>query len=183
MSSSSTGSPLVSIILPVFNGAAYLRESLDSILAQTYPRIEILVMDDASTDDTPEIAASYGNKIRICRQSVNKGIYSNCNDGIAMATGKYIATYHSDDVYLTQIVEREVEFLERHPEAGAVFCQDIFIDSAGREYARLELPQELRGGRPLDYGTIFNALLTRKNRFLRCPSNMTRASVYQDVGV
>src|SRR5262249_36868443 len=53
---------------------------------------------------------------------------------------------------------------------------------AGRDYGRLELPPEVRGGRPLDFTTILNAMLRRKNRFLRCPSNMTRASVYRDVG-
>jgi GT2 family glycosyltransferase len=153
------------------------------MLAQTYPNVEILVMDDASTDATPEIVASYGARVRNCRQPQNRGIYNNCNDGIAIAAGRYIATYHADDVYLPTIVEREVDFLERNPEAGAVFCQDIFIDSDGKEYARLELPPEVRGGRPLEYGAVFNALLRRKNRFLRCPSNMTRASVYADVGV
>lgn len=174
--------PLVSIIIPVFNGEEYLRESLDSIVGQTYSHTEVLVMDDASTDGTPDVIAAYGEKVRQYRQPSNRGIYGNMNDGIAMARGDHIAIYHSDDVYDPRIVEREVEFLGRHPEAGAVFCQDIFIDPQGRERGRLELVPEVRGGRPLDYRTVFNALLTHRNRFLRCPSCMVRASVYKDVG-
>ncbi|HVF10570.1 MAG TPA: glycosyltransferase [Abditibacteriaceae bacterium] len=182
MADNSTESPLVSIIVPVFNGAQFLRESLDSIVAQTYPRLEITVMDDASTDSTPDIIASYGDRVQCHRQPQNRGIYANMNDGIALARGEYIAIYHADDVYDPSIVEREVAFLQRHPEAGAVFCKDIFIDSTGRELGQLELPPEVRGGRPLDYRIIFNALLTHKNRILRCPSCMVATAVYHDVG-
>ena len=106
----------MSIIVPVYNGEQYLRESLDSILAQTYPITEILVMDDASTDGTAAILESYGDRIRVIRQPQNRGIYANANDGIAMAQGEYIAIYHADDVYLPTMVEQEVEFLERYPD-------------------------------------------------------------------
>jgi hypothetical protein len=94
-----------------------------------------------------------------------------------------VAVYHGDDVYLPEIVEREVDFLCQHPEAGAVFASDVFIDRDGREFGRIELPRELRGGGPFDYPTILNCLLTYKNPFLRCPSSMVRASVYAEVGV
>jgi len=176
-------SPIVSIVVPVYNGGRYLREALDSILAQTYRAIEVIVMDDASTDGTPDILASYGDTIRVVRQPQNRGIYQTTNAGIALARGELIACYHSDDIYLPTIVEQEVAFLQRYPEAGAVFASDIFIDADGREYGRLTLPPDVPGDRPLDYGLILNALLTHKNRFLRCPTAMVRASVYRDVGV
>src|SRR2546425_109895 len=111
--------PLVSIVVPVWNGEAHLRESLDSILGQTYPRLELIAVDDASTDSTPEILASYGDRIRIHRQPATRGIYGNANDGIALAQGELVAVFHADDVYLPELVEREVEWLERHPEARA----------------------------------------------------------------
>lgn len=174
--------PLVSIIVPVSNGERYLRESLDSILAQTYPRTEIMVMDDASTDGTPEIIASYGDRISFYRQPQNRGIYGNMNDGIGLARGEYIAIYHSDDVYDPRIVEREVGFLQQHPEAGAVFCKDIFINPEGQERGRLELVPEVRGGRPLNYRVILNTLLKYQNYIFRCPSCMVRAAVYKDLG-
>ncbi|HEV8722543.1 MAG TPA: glycosyltransferase [Candidatus Binatia bacterium] len=174
--------PLVSIIVPVFNGERYLRESLDSILAQTYPRTEVLVMDDASTDTTPEIIASYANRVKYYRQSQNRGIYGNANDGITIARGEYVAVYHADDLYRPNIVEREVAFLLRYPKAGAAFCLEIFIDASGRERSRVEIPPEVRGSYPLSYEVIFNALLKYKNRFLCCPTSMVRASVYHEVG-
>src|SRR6266851_125371 len=174
---------LVSIIVPVFNGERYLRESLESILAQSYPRMEIFVMDDASTDGTAGVVATFGERVEYHRQETNRGIYGNANDGIAMARGEYIAIYHADDIYDTRMIEREVDFLQRYPEAGAVFCQSIFIDPVGNERGRLEIPQQVRGGCPLPYATVFNALLKYKNTFLTCPSSMVRASAYRDVGV
>jgi GT2 family glycosyltransferase len=183
MSGALQNPPLVSIIIPVFNGEKYLRESLDSILAQTYPRTEVLVMDDASTDGTAAVAASFGQRLKYHRQQTNRGIYGNVNDGIAMANGEFIAIYHADDIYDPHIVEREVDFLQRYPDAGAVFCQTVFIDPAGNERGRLQIPKEVRGGCPLPYPVIFNALLKNKNKFLTCPSSMVRASVYRDVGV
>lgn len=175
--------PLVSIVVPVFNGERFLRESLDSIVNQSYRQVEILVMDDASTDTTPEIVASYGEAIRYHRQQQTRGIYGNANDGICLARGEFIAVYHADDVYDPRIVEHEVRFLVQHPEAGAAFCEEIFIDTVGREFGRLNLPREVQGGQPLPYPVIFNALLKYKNRFLCCPTAMVRASVHREVGV
>ena len=174
--------PLVSIVVPVLNGEAYLRQSLDSILAQTYPNIEVIVVDDGSTDSTPDIVASYSERIAYHRQPATRGIYGNANDGIARVSGEFVCVYHADDVYLPTIVEREVEFLRANADAGAVFAADIFIDGDGRELGRLVLPSEVRGGRPLAYREIVNALLKYKNPFLRCPSAMVRASVYGAVG-
>jgi glycosyltransferase involved in cell wall biosynthesis len=174
--------PLVSIIVPVFNGERYLASSLDTILAQTYSPIEVLVMDDASKDSTPQIIAGYGERIRSFRQPANRGIYGNMNDGIAMARGELIAIYHADDLYEPKIVERQVGWLQAHPDAGAAFCKDILINPEGKERGRVVLVPEVRGNRPLDHQTILNALLTYKNRFLRCPSCMVRAAVYQELG-
>jgi GT2 family glycosyltransferase len=174
--------PLVSIVVPVYNAAPFLRESLDSMLAQTYPRLEVIVLDDGSTDETPAIVASYGDRVRAVRQRETRGIYGNANDGIALASGQLVGVFHGDDVYLPTLVEREVEFLEAHPEVGAVFCKDVFVDAEGREFGRLELPPDVSGGEPLDYARVLNALLTWKNAFLRCPTALVRAEVYRDLG-
>jgi glycosyltransferase involved in cell wall biosynthesis len=175
--------PLVSVLVPAFNAARYLREAVDSILGQSYPNVEVLLLDDASSDETGSIAATYGGRIRYVRQPKNLGIYDNVNVGIGLARGDFIATYHADDFYSPTIVSTQVEFFELHPDVGAVFCSDIFVDAAGREYGRLRLPDEVRGERPLDYATVLNGVLTYKNRFLVCPSAMVRASVHQAVGV
>jgi glycosyltransferase involved in cell wall biosynthesis len=175
--------PLVTVIVPVWNGARYLRESLGSILKQTYAPIEVIVMDDASDDATPEIAQSYGEQVRYCRQPSTRGIYGNANQGIAMARGEFIAIYHADDIYDPRIVGREVAFLERYPEAGAVFSSMVMIDRSGNEAARLTLPPTVRGDRPVRFDVVLNTMLLYKNQFLMCPSSMVRASVYRDVGV
>ncbi len=174
--------PLVSIVVPAYNAARFLRASLDSILAQTYVAKEILLMDDASTDATGEIARSYNDRVQYHRQDRNRGQFANVDDGIARARGKYVAVYHADDVYLPEMVARQVAFLETHPEVGAVFASEIFIDSEGRELGRLKLPPSVRAGQPLDYPTVLNTLLSFKNCIFPGPSSMVRASVYRSVG-
>lgn len=175
--------PLVTVVVPVLNGEAYLRESLDSILGQTYARLEVIVMDDASTDSTAAITRSYADRVRYVRQSTTRGQFGNVNDGIALALGEMIGVFHADDVYTPKLVEREVAWLQAHPTAGAVFCSDVFIDVDGHEVGRLVLPPEIAGGQPLDYAAILNALLVHGNTFLRCPTALVRASVYCELGV
>ena len=174
--------PLVSIVVPVWNGERHLRESLDSILAQTYPSIEVIAIDDASTDSTPEILASYGDAVRVVRQPSNRGIYDNANDGISLARGEFVGVFHADDEYVPEMVEREVAWLRAHPDAGAVFTSVLFIDTSGRVFGRKNLPQEVRGDRALDYATVLNALLANKNAFLGCPTALVRADVYRRLG-
>jgi len=174
--------PLVSIVVPVWNGERYLRESLDSILAQTYPALEVIAVDDASTDGTPEILASYGDRIQVVRQHSTRGIYGNANDGIGLARGEFVGVFHADDVYLPEMVEREVEWLLEHPRSGAVFTSAVFVDREGREFGSKKLPQEVRGDRELDYATVVNTLLARKNAFLGCPTALVRAEVYRELG-
>jgi hypothetical protein len=173
---------LVSIVVPAYNAERFLRASLDSIVAQSYPAKEILLMDDASTDGTAGIARSYGDRIIYHRQPQNRGQFGNVDDGIARARGKYIAVYHSDDVYHPDIVAREAAFLERHPQAGAVFALDIFIDAAGKEWGRLKLPPGIQGGALLDYATVLNTILCRKNCMFPAPSSMVRAGIYRELG-
>jgi GT2 family glycosyltransferase len=180
--SSRAAPPLVTVVVPVFNAAPFLPEALGSVLAQSYPHVEVIVIDDASTDGTAGVIAAYGDRVRAERQERNLGIYATANRGIALARGELICVYHADDVYLPTIIEREAEWLGRHPEAGAVFASDVFIDAEGHEYARLTLPLEVRGERPLDHVTVVNALLTHDNTFLRCPGAMVRASVYRELG-
>ncbi len=174
--------PLVSIVVPVLDGEEYLRQSLDSILAQTYPALEVIVMDDGSTDGTTAIVAEYGDRLRYVRQERTRGIYGNANDGIALAHGDFVGVFHADDVYLPEMVEREVAWLLAHPAAAAVFCSDVFVDRDGRDVGRLQLPPELAGSRPLRYEQVLNGLLTHKNAFLRCPTALVRASVYAELG-
>jgi glycosyltransferase involved in cell wall biosynthesis len=178
--------PLVSIVVPVYNGERFLRASLDSILAQSYRRTEVIVVDDASTDGAPSIIATYAAadpRVRVHRQPENCGIFANINTGIGFARGELIAIHHSDDLYHPEMLGREVDFLRATPEVGAVFCLDAFIDEDGREYGRVELPVGIRGGEPLDFAAVLNGILRYQNVFIRGGSSLIRKAVYDEVGV
>lgn len=174
--------PLVSVVVPVHNAARYLRESLDSIVAQSYPNLEVLVADDASSDGSAEIAESYDDCVRVLRREENLGQFSNVEDALGKTRGEYVCVYHADDVYHPEIVQRETAFLRNHPDVGAVFCQDVFIDARGHEYGRLELPDDVPTGMPLGHRDLLRALMLHKNRFLRTPGTMVRSELYEAVG-
>jgi glycosyltransferase involved in cell wall biosynthesis len=90
--------PLVSVILPVYNGSKYLKDAIDSVLGQTYPHIEILVINDGSTDDSQKIIDAFGPNIRAFKQE-NQGVAAARNFGIAKAKGQFIAFLDQDDYY------------------------------------------------------------------------------------
>ena len=107
--------PLISCIIPVFNGERYLGEALDSILAQTYRPIEIIVVDDGSTDGTPELVAPYGDRIRYIRQK-NAGAPTARNLGLRVAQGEFIAFLDSDDLWHAEKLARQTARFEARPE-------------------------------------------------------------------
>lgn len=104
--------PLVSIIIPVYNGSNYVGEAIDSALAQTYKNIEIIVVNDGSTDNTEEIIKSYGNKLRYFKKE-NGGVSTALNLGIKKSKGEYISWLSHDDVYYPNKIERQVEELKK----------------------------------------------------------------------
>lgn len=123
--------PLVSIVIPVYNGSNYLREAIDSALAQTYKNIEILVINDGSNDDgrTEAIARSYGNKIRyFCK--TNGGVSSALNLGIKEMRGEYFSWLSHDDVYYPEKTERQVKHLKniQDREKVVLYSDYDFID-------------------------------------------------------
>ena len=177
--------PLVSVVVPVFDGEAFLRESLESILAQTHRSLEVIVMDDASTDSSAGIAAEVAARdarVRVHSQPGNVGQFANVNSGIGRARGEFVAVFHADDVYEPELVAREVAFLEAHPDAAAVFALATFIDAGGTEFGRLQPPAELEGLELLEYSVVLNAVLRHSSGFLPTPSAMVRRTVYDEVG-
>ncbi|MBM3276054.1 MAG: glycosyltransferase family 2 protein [Candidatus Sericytochromatia bacterium] len=123
----------VSIVIPVYNGANYLREAIDSALAQTHPDVEVLVVNDGSTDGgaTDAIARSYGDRIRYLDKE-NGGVSSALNLGIANATGDYISWLSHDDVFLPEKISRSLEALERTDPRTIIYTDIEMIDEAGR---------------------------------------------------
>lgn len=175
-----TDLPLVCICIPTYNSERTVRETLLSILSQTYRNLVVHISDNASTDDTIKVIESVADhRVRIHRQSVNVGGEENFTKCITLAEGKYTAIFHSDDLYESQMVERQVAFLERHAEAGAVFTSASTIDEAGKRFGEINFPVGL-GSFDNMYGfeTIFKAVLRHSN-FLICSSVMARTWVYQ----
>jgi len=119
-------SPLVSVIIPAYNVAAYLPATIGSVLAQTYPSVEIVVVDDGSTDDTADVLAPYAQerKIIFLRQA-NAGVAAARNAALRVAKGEFVALLDADDLFMPKKIERQVAYLMAHP-ACDVSCCDIF---------------------------------------------------------
>ena len=142
--------PLVSIIIPVYNGADYMREAINSALAQTYSNIEVLVINDGSSDEgmTERIALEYGNRIRYFRKE-NGGVASALNLGVKMMTGDYFSWLSHDDVYLPNRVERLISFLSTLKDRNAiVFSGYQTINEAGKVLEVFHLPSRVYNNIP-----------------------------------
>lgn len=131
--------PLVSIVLPAYNGARYLHESVESILAQTYGTWQLVLVDDASTDETPSIVAEYAardERIESLRHETNQGLCAGLNDGFAAARGDYLTWTSDDNRYRPDALERMVAFLEGRSDVDVVYTDYSVIDADGRETSR-----------------------------------------------
>lgn len=121
--------PTVSVVMSVYNGEQFLRESIDSILNQTYKDFELIIIDDGSTDTTLKIIKSYkDSRIRIISRA-NKGLVASLNEGIRQARGKYVARQDADDVSLPKRLHKQVEYFTRHK--GCVVMGTWFEEFAG----------------------------------------------------
>ena len=154
--------PLISCIIPVFNGERYLGEALDSILAQTYRPIEIIVVDDGSTDGTGELVARYGDRIRYFRQN-NEGAPTARNAGLSAARGAFVAFLDSDDLWHPDKLERQMARFEARPELDlcVTHLQRFWIPELETERQRF---QNHRFAEVLP-GYITQTLLARRNVF------------------
>lgn len=121
----------ISVVIPTYNYGRFIREAIDSALSQTYPPLEVIVVDDGSTDDTPQVLASYGDRIRAIRQE-NQGVGAARNAGIAAARGEYIAFLDSDDILKPTKLERDVARFEANPAIGLVHCGAESFGNDGR---------------------------------------------------
>ena len=134
----------VSIIIPAYNKAEYTRQTVESVLAQTYPGIEIIVVDDGSSDTTPQVMAGYGTRIRYIRKA-NGGACSARNEGIRNASGEYVAFIDCDDLYHPEKIERCVDCLENNPFFGFVYTAASFIDQKGNIQGQYDHPRSSEG--------------------------------------
>lgn len=160
---------LVSVVIPAYNAEKYLREAVDSALAQSYPECEIVVVDDGSTDGTGAILDGYGNRIRVIRQ-VNSGSAAACNAGVAAATGAWIAFLDADDVWLPDKLSRQVEQCGHAPISHTDSV--CFGESLGREVRRSTFEQPYSGF-VLEHLLVRNfitksSVMVRRELFMAC---------------
>lgn len=125
--------PLVSVCVPVYNGAAHLEEALRSVLGQTYAEVEVIAFDDGSNDGSWEILHGIRDPRVVChRNPRNLGPEENWNQALGAAKGKYIKLFHQDDLLVPDCLKRQVAALEEHPEVVLAFCRRDIIRADGR---------------------------------------------------
>lgn len=124
-----TGMPLVSIITPSFNQAAYLERTMRSVLNQNYPNLEYFVIDGASTDGSVQIIQKYAPRLKGWLSEPDRGQADAINKGFAQASGEIVAWLNSDDFYLPGAIQSAVQALQAHPEWGLVYGDMLAVDS------------------------------------------------------
>lgn len=149
-------SKLVSIVLPVYNGEKYLRESIESIIEQTYKNWELLILDDCSTDSTSEIAKKYvakDDRIKYFLNEENLRLPKNLNKGFSLSKGDYLTWTSDDNKYKPEALENMVNVLEADGEAQFVYASCRIIDDDGKEIEYIMVDDKgancITGGNPV----------------------------------
>jgi glycosyltransferase involved in cell wall biosynthesis len=164
--------PFVTIVTPTYNQADFLRDTIESVLAQDYPNIEYVVLDDGSTDATPQILAEYGDRFTWESQK-NMGQTPTINKGWAMTKGEIITWLNSDDTfYDATSVRQGVEYLLENPETGIVFGDSMFTEADGTE---------IEPTRPIHDFTYLKFIRNCENSISQ-PSAFIRRDVLRKVG-
>ncbi len=164
--------PKVSIIIPNYNHGDYLPQAIESALAQTYPHVEVIVVDDGSTDHSAQVLARYADRVR-CIHQENAGLSAARNTGLGMARGDYIALLDADDMLEPDYLQTLVPVLEENPEIGGIYCGYRFVDEHNRPLPEVQ-------NRVVLSAEFYNALLG--GNFLVPESMLLRRRCYQEAG-
>jgi len=143
---------LVSVVIPVYNGAGYLAEAVESVLSQSYRPIEVIVVDDGSTDESAEVARAYIPKVRYCYQP-NGGTAASKNRGVQLAEGRFLAFLDADDLWEADKLSLQMAAFDADPQLDMVFGQMRHFISPDLDEAsarRLVCPAELMPGYSAD---------------------------------
>ena len=135
--------PLINVVMPVFNSAAFLAESIESILSQSYKDFEFIILNDGSTDRSWEIIQEYAlteKRIRTVQNATNMGIFLTRNLGLEMSTSLYVAVMDSDDISLPDRFEKQVAFLESHPDIDVLGGQIVKIGNTTQSGKKSNYP-------------------------------------------
>jgi glycosyltransferase involved in cell wall biosynthesis len=164
--------PLVSVIVPSYNHGIYLPDAVESVLNQTHSKVEVIVVDDGSTDDTREAAARYRDRVRYEYQS-NQGLAAARNTGLRLASGDFVVFLDADDLLLPPMMEKGLKCFAAYPDAGVVHC--------GWIYASTDLSDLSWRMTPTREGLLFKTFAHRIP--LPCHSMLFRLPVVRKGGV
>jgi len=168
--------PLVSIIMNVRNGAAFMREALDSVMAQTFTDWELIVWDDCSTDDSSAIVAAYADpRVRYFLSPEETPLGQARNNAIRLATGKWLAFLDQDDLWTSTKLERQIALADAH--TGIIYGRAVLFWPSGRK-REYDQAHEFT---PLPEGNIFSELF-RSACFIAMSSAMLRRSAVEEIG-
>ena len=161
----STKQPKVSVIMICFNSAKYLREAIDSVYAQSYKDWEIILWDNASVDDSVEIAKRYDSRLKLFENKKRVSLGKARNLAIERAQGEYIAFLDCDDIWMPEKLEKQISILERNCSIGIIFCDTIIFNEKGAQGRQFSITKPAKG-------KVFRTLLIRN--FLLMPSVIIR---------
>lgn len=165
-------SPLVSVVTPTYNQAAFLPETIESVLSQDYPHIEYMVFDDGSTDSTAEILSSYTGRL-IWESQPNQGQTPTINKGWQRSRGQIVTWLNSDDTFMPGAVSKAVKYLEEHSDVDIVFGDTLFTTSDGTPIER---------SKPLTEFS-YRKFVAECHNPIPQPSAFIRRSVVDDIGL
>lgn len=173
--------PLVSVVIPVYNQAPYIEQTIQSVFAQTYPNFELIIVDDASTDGTDKVIAKFADhpKVSTYRNEKNLECARTRNLGYSKAHGIYCSNLDGDDSLEPEYLEKCVETLERHPDAAFVYTRINLIDDSGKKRPRRRdrIPH-----RQNYFGDEFENIVRWLNHIPH-PSTLVRKSCAEKVGL
>jgi len=137
-----SGTPAVTVLMPVFNGGRFVGAAVESILGQTFTDFELLVIDDGSTDDSPAIIGEYAARDRrirvVCRE--NRGLVATLNEGLGLARGAYLARMDCDDISFPERLRRQYDFMRAHPQHILCGSNSFIVNRRGRLVKKWDVP-------------------------------------------
>ncbi|PIY12808.1 MAG: hypothetical protein COZ17_02580 [Flavobacteriaceae bacterium CG_4_10_14_3_um_filter_33_47] len=168
--------PLISVVLPVYNVAPYIKEALDSVLNQTIQDFEIIVIDDCSTDNTLEVIESIKDvRIRIIKKPENKGLIDSLNIGFSEAKGKYIARMDGDDLNTPDRFEKQLHILQNKSEITACGCWLQCFDASNKIIKHKQHHKEIQAQLLLSNSMSLGATMLKTNAYTRFKFDDTKA--------